>query len=133
MKYIIMITIVIGLALFDFLTGIIKAYVKNDISSEKMRKGGLNKIAEIIVMVAACGLEIGITLLGAYYDASTLAEISGTVTAVVIFGYIVIMEFVSVLENYVEISPDAVWAKKLVKRLRGARRDENKFEDKKEN
>lgn len=33
MKYIIMITIVIGLAAADFITGIIKAYIRHDLSS----------------------------------------------------------------------------------------------------
>ena len=53
MKYIIMLTIVIGLALADFATGWIKAYCKGDVRSSKMRKGGLNKLAEIIVMGVA--------------------------------------------------------------------------------
>ena len=50
MKYIIMLMIVIGLALADFATGWIKAYCKGDVRSSKMRKGGLNKLAEIVVM-----------------------------------------------------------------------------------
>ena len=51
-----MLTIVIGLAAADFITGIIKAACKNDISSKVMRIGGLHKICEIIVMAVACGL-----------------------------------------------------------------------------
>ena len=50
MKYIVMLLIVIGLALADFFTGWIKAYVNDDVRSAKMRKGGLNKLAEIVVM-----------------------------------------------------------------------------------
>ena len=64
MQYIIMIAVVIGLAAADFITGIIKGYVTNSLSSTKMRKGGLNKLAEIIIMTAVCGLEIGIKMLG---------------------------------------------------------------------
>ena len=56
MKYIIMIAIVLGLAIADFATGIIKAYVSHDLSSQKMRKGGLNKLTELVVMATACGL-----------------------------------------------------------------------------
>ena len=41
MQYIIMLTIVLGLALSDFATGIIKGYIKNDLNSTKMRKDGL--------------------------------------------------------------------------------------------
>lgn len=134
MKYIIMLTIVIGLALADVLTGIIKAYVNNDISSSKMRKGGLNKIGEIIVMATACGLEIGIKLLGQYYDttdtenglvATKLAEISGTVAAIAIFTCIVFMELISLLENYLEANPDATWARRIVKRLRAFKNKED--------
>lgn len=118
MKYIIMLSIVIGLAISDFMTGIIKAYVKNDLSSTKMRRGGLNKIAEIIVMLTSCGVEIGLGMLGVYYQAQHLAEISGVVASCLVFGYITIMELISILENYAEINPDAVWAGKIIKKLR---------------
>ena len=47
MKYIIMLIIVIGLALADFATGWIKAYINDDVRSAKMRKGGLNKLANV--------------------------------------------------------------------------------------
>lgn len=124
MKYVIMLSIVVGLAAADFLTGIIKAYVKNDLSSSKMRKGGLNKIAEIIVMSTACGLEVGIDMLGRYYNAERFAEISGTVAAVLVFGYIAVMEIISLLENYCEINPDAKWARKIIKKLRNYEGDE---------
>ena len=118
MKYIIMLTIVIGLAAADFITGIIKAACKNDISSKVMRIGGLHKICEIIVMAVACGLEIGIEMLGQYYQAADLAAISGTVAAGLVFAYIVLMELLSILENYGEISPDAVWVRAIIKKLR---------------
>ena len=127
MKYIIMLSIVIGLAAADFVTGIIKAYIAHDLSSQKMRTGGLNKICEILVMGVACGLEIGIDLLGHYYEqAADLAAISGTVAAGLVFGYIVIMELISILENYGEISPDAVWVRAIIKKLRSFQKEENK-------
>lgn len=126
MKYIIMLSIVIGLALMDFVTGIIKAYVKRDISSEKMRRGGLNKITEILVMTTACGLEIGISMLGQYYQTPELAGIAGTVTAGAVFTYIILMEIVSILENYGEISPDATWVSKIIKKLRNFNDKEEK-------
>ena len=118
MKYIIMLLIVIGLAIADYLTGIIKAYCNNDICSSKMRKGGLNKLSEIIVMTASCGLDIGINALGRYYQAVELSEIAGNVTAFVVFAYISVMEVVSIFENYAEINPDAQWAFKIVKKLK---------------
>ena len=119
MQYIIMLTIVLGLALSDFITGIIKGYVTGTLSSSKMRRGGLNKIGEIIVMATACGLEIGIKALGHYYSAAELAGVTGMVTAVLVFGYIVIMELISILENYAEINPDSAgWIGKLLKKLK---------------
>lgn len=126
MKYIIMTTIVIGLSAADFITGIIKAYIAHDLCSAKMRTGGLNKLCEIIVMTVACGLEIGIELLGHYYHAAELAAISGTVAAGLIFGYIVVMELISILENYGEISPDAVWVRTIIRKLRSFQKEDEK-------
>ena len=126
MQYIIMIAVVIGLAAADFITGIIKGYVTNSLSSTKMRKGGLNKLAEIVIMTAVCGLEIGIKMLGKYYgeNVAEYAEILGVITAIGTFGYIVLMELLSMLENYVEINPNATWAKKIIKKLKSTKEEE---------
>ena len=129
MQYIIMLTIVLGLAGSDFVTGIIKGYVNNSLSSAKMRKGGVNKIAEILVMATACGLEIGIKLLGQYYSAKNLAQITGAITAIAVFTYIVLMEIISILENYAEINREAAWVRNLLKRLKNVP-NENKEEEK---
>lgn len=118
MQYIIMLTIVLGLALSDFVTGLIKGYVSGTLNSTKMRRGGLNKIGEIIVMATACGLEIGIKHLGRYYSTESLAKITGAVTAIAVFGYISIMEVISILENYAEINSEATWVAKILKRLK---------------
>lgn len=119
MQYIIMITIILGLASADFVTGLIKAYISGSLNSTKMRKGGLNKITELIVMTVSCGLEIGIRYLGNYYDSQTLANITGSVTAIIVFGYIAIMEVISIFENYAEINPDtAAWVRKILEKLR---------------
>ena len=114
-----MITIILGLASADFVTGLIKAYISGNLNSTKMRKGGLNKITELIIMTVACGLEIGIRYLGNYYESETLANITGSVTAIIIFGYISVMEVISIFENYAEINPDtAAWIKKILEKLR---------------
>ena len=119
MQYIIMITIILGLASADFVTGLIKAYISGDFNSTKMRKGGLNKLTEMIVMTVSCGLEIGIRYLGNYYDSQTLANITGSVTAIIVFGYISVMEVISIFENYAEINPDtSAWIKKILEKLR---------------
>lgn len=117
MKYIIMLLIVICLALADFATGWIKAYCKDNVRSAKMRKGGLNKLAEIIVMGAAAGSEIGFEFLGKYYNKAQLGEIAGAVTAISVFLYIFVMEIVSILENFGEINPRANWVKKIIKKF----------------
>lgn len=118
MKYLIMIVIVLGLAVADFLTGVMKAYIKEDLASKAMRRGGVNKLCELIVMTTACGLEFGIGLLGTYYQSPALAQFAGIAASGAVFLYIVAMELLSILENYGEINPDAVWVKKLLKKLR---------------
>lgn len=126
MQYIIMIAVVLGLALSDFVTGIIKGYVTGQLSSAKMRRGGLNKVCELVVMATACGLEIGIRALGEYYSSDVLAAITGAVTAIAVFIYIVIMELISILENYAEINPEAEWIAKILKRLKNVNDKEEK-------
>lgn len=128
MKYVIMLAIVVGLALADFVTGIIKAAINHDISSQKMRIGGLHKIMEILVMTTACGLEIGIRELGKYYQEPQLAEVAGAFAAGAVFTYILAMEIISILENYVEANPDAKWAAGVVKKLRVFQQQKEKEE-----
>lgn len=134
MKYIIMVTIVVGLALADFITGLIKACIKKDVSSQMMRIGGLHKILELVIMLTACGLEIGITALGKYYQsteiAEKLAEITGALAAGGVFVWIVFMEITSILENYVEANPDAKWAIWMLKKLRVFQQKELEKEEK---
>ena len=130
MQYIIMLAIVLGLALSDFVTGIIKGYVTGQLSSSKMRRGGMNKVCELVVMSTACGLEIGIRALGEYYASDTLSAITGAVTAIAVFVYIVIMELISILENYAEIDPQSTgWIHKLLKRLKKVNDKEDKSND----
>lgn len=118
MKYIIMLFFVIGLVSVDFIMGIIKAYLGCDMRSSEMRKGGVRKMAELLIMLTACGFDIGINYLGNYFNCEQLADIGGTFTSVAVFGYIVIMELISILENYADINPRAAWASKILKRLR---------------
>lgn len=131
MQYIVMLLIVIGLAASDFLTGFCKAYVLDMISSAKMRKGGVNKFCEIIVMTTAIGITIGFDYLGQYYDSSKLTDIAGAVTAVSVFGYIVVMEIISILENYAAVNPDARWIRPILKRLKSIE-NKDETEDKKD-
>ncbi|MDE7097591.1 MAG: phage holin family protein [Ruminococcus sp.] len=126
MQYIIMLLIIIGLALADYITGLIKAYCTNSLSSKKMRTGGLNKLSEIIVMTTSCGLDIGIKMLGNYYESPEISEIAGALTASLVFTYIVVMEIVSIFENYAEINPDAQWTLKIIRKLKDFNNTEGK-------
>lgn len=128
MQYVIMLVIVAWLAIADFITGMIKAYVTGTLNSSKMRKGGVNKVGELVVMTTGCGLEAGIKALGKYYETSTqLASFAGTAIALLVFSYILVMEAISILENYAEINPDAAgWVTKLLNRLKQNRDKEDK-------
>lgn len=125
MQYIVMLLVVVMLAVADIITGFIKGYITDRPRSRKMRIGGLHKIAEIVVMATAIGLEIGIGELGKYYDAVQLADIVGAFTAVAVFGFISVMEIVSILENYAEINPDAAWVAKVIKSIKKQKEDVN--------
>lgn len=114
MKYVIMLLIVVGLAVADFATGWIKAYIKGEVRSSKMRKGGLNKLAEIVVMGVAIGSDVGFEQLGHYYGHGELAGVAGMITALAVFLYIFAMEIVSILENFGEINPQASWVKSII-------------------
>ena len=65
-------------------------------------------------------------MLGQYYQTPELAGIAGTVAAGAVFTYIILMELVSILENYGEISPDATWVSKIIKKLRNFNEKEEK-------
>ena len=123
-KYLIMILIVVGLAVSDWLTGNIKAHIKNDYKSSVMRAGLLHKASELLIMVTACGFEFGIAQLNQYYENSEFGEITGFITAGFIFIYIVFMEIISIFENYAEINPQAEWASKIIRKLRNFDREE---------
>lgn len=118
MRYIIMFLIVLGLAFADFVTGYIKAKCADKVSSKAMRIGGLHKIAELVIMAAAIGLTVGIDMLGRYYSDTRLTDIAGMFTALSVFAYIVLMEILSILENFAEIMPDNPLSKKIIKRLK---------------
>jgi len=113
-----MFIIVVGLSLSDILTGWIKAHVASDYHSGTMRKGLYRKVAEWLIMGTAIGLEIGLTMLGDYYQSEQLANFAGAVTAISVFVYISVMEIISIFENFGEINPEMSWIKPILKRLR---------------
>lgn len=123
MKYIIMFMIVLGLAGADFVTGYIKARCADKVSSKALRIGGLHKAAELVIMATAIGLTVGLDMLGRYYTDTRLTDLAGFVTALGVFGYIAVMELVSILENFAEIMPEAKWARKIINRLKNYEND----------
>ena len=125
MQYIMMLLIVVMMAVSDIVTGVIKAYVTDRLRSKSIRIGGLHKIAEIVIMATAIGLEVGVEWLGGYYDAAELAQIVGGFTAFATFSVIVAMEIVSVLENYAAINPDAAWVAKIIGKLKPEKKKED--------
>lgn len=136
MQYVIMIAIVLGLAIVDFIFGFLKGYVKRNVSSQKMRQGGVNKLCELLIMLTACGLEIGIQALGQYYASGSLeifTKIMGVLAALAVCGYITLMEIVSILENYAEINPNAKWVRRILKFLKVVESEEEEENDEKRN
>lgn len=124
MVYIIMIALVTGLAAADFVTGWASAFIRGDVKSSEMRKGGIRKLAEIVVMAAAIGVNIAVDMIAQYSGAEgVFADIVGAFSAYGVAVYIVLMEIVSILENYVEMNPGAKWASKIMKRLGGVCHD----------
>lgn len=118
MQYIIMFLIVLGLAFSDFVTGYIKARCKDEVSSKALRIGGLHKASELVIMLSAIGLTVGLEKLGEYYNDTRLATLAGTFTALTVFVYITAMELISIVENFAEIYPEAAWARKVIARLK---------------
>ena len=129
MQYIIMFLIVLGLAFADFVTGCIKAKVTGKLASTALRIGGLHKFSELVIMGTAIGLNIGLNELGKYYADTRLTGIAGMFTALTVFVYIVVMELISILENFAEITPEAAWAKKFLKRLKNYEKTEGTEND----
>lgn len=126
MQYIIMFLLVVGLSLSDILTGLIKANTASDYHSGTMRKGMYRKVSEWLIMLTSIGLEIGLKMLGEYYQSEQLANFAGTVTAISIFVYISVMEIISILENFGEINPEMSWIKPFLKKLRKYTNDDDK-------
>ena len=83
----------------DVITGIIKAVKNKKFDSSKMRKGGINKICEILVLI------LGLLLKNA------LPYFKVTLNFDVLFinsSYIFFMEIVSIIENIGEINENLI-------------------------
>lgn len=119
MQYIIMLIIVLGMSVSDIVTGILKAHIVEGYQSKIMRKGLYSKFLNWCIMVTAIGFEIGMQFLGRYYQCEELASVAGAIPAIVVFLILVLMELISIAENFVIANPDSPLAKVLLKRLQG--------------
>lgn len=82
----------------DMVVGFIVAAINEKLSSTKMRNGLLHKVLMLILIFVCLAIEIGVSHTGALpYDVPTCE---------VVCGYIIIMEFISVLENIASGYPE---------------------------
>ena len=130
MQYIIMFTMVVIATIVDIVTGILKAHITDSYESTIMKKGLYSKVLNWLVMGATIGAEIGMTLLGQYYDCREMAAFAGTIAAGTVFLLLMLMEFISIFENFAIANPQSQLAKIIGKRLRKIAEMEEKDEEK---
>lgn len=91
----------LGLMAIDILTGIIKAWAKNDFQSAIMRAGLAKKAEEILILVAGELISFGLLLPDAVMNGVSF--------------YIIFMEAMSILENVDELGiPVPGFVKKVI-------------------
>ena len=83
----------------DIITGIIKAIKNKKFDSSKMRKGGINKICEVIVLI------FGLVLKEALPHFKIILSFD---VLFIICSYIFFMEIVSIIENIGEINENLI-------------------------
>lgn len=90
--------IIVGiLIVFDYATGLLKAVMRHDISSEKMRQGLFHKSALVLVMLLAEIVE----------HAQAHIDLGFTLPLIVPAAvYIALTEIASIIENLGEINPE---------------------------
>lgn len=123
--YAIMMAMVVGAACIDICTGLIAARLANDVHSGVLRRGGLRKVAEILIMIGAIIIELGLRYLSQNISMDGFVDVSAFSTRLV-FGYIIFMEIVSMLENYAKINPAATgWINRIVYTLRDVNEEDD--------
>lgn len=118
MQYIIMFTMVVMASIVDIVTGIFKAHITNSYDSTIMKKGLYSKALNWFVMGFSIGMELGLELLGRYYEHEGLAGFAGMLAAGTVFALILLMESISIFENFAVANPDSPLAKLIGKHLR---------------
>lgn len=118
MQYIIMFTMVVMASIVDIVTGILKAHITNSYDSTIMKKGLYSKCTNWFVMGFSIGTEFGLEMLGKYYECEGWAEFAGTIAAATVFLLIMLMEAISIFENFAVANPDSPLSKIIGKRLK---------------
>lgn len=126
MQYIVMFMLCVIASIADVLTGICKAYATTGYDSTIMRKGLYGKAVNLTVMAFAIAVEIGLELLGNYYQQEQLAKWTGAITAGFVFALIILMESISIAENFAQANPKSPLAKVLAKKLKKIGKDVEK-------
>lgn len=128
MQYIIMFLMCVIAAIADVMTGLFKARITTGYDSTIMRKGLYGKATNLVVMAFAIAAQIGLELLGAYYEQEQLAKWTGGITAGFVFAVIFLMESISIAENFAAANPKSPLAHVLAKRLKKIQNREDKEE-----
>lgn len=130
MQYIIMFTMVVMASIVDIITGILKAHITNSYDSTIMKKGMYSKCTNWFVMGFSIGTEFGLEMLGKYYECQSMAQFAGAIAAGTVFALIMLMEAISIFENFAIANPESALSKIIGKRLRKIQSDvENSVEN----
>lgn len=128
MQYIIMFLMCVIAAIADVMTGLFKARITTGYDSTIMRRGLYGKATNLVVMAFAIAAQIGLELLGKYYEQEQLAKWTGGITAGFVFAVIFLMESISIAENFAAANPKSPLANVLAKRLKKIQNREDKEE-----
>lgn len=118
MQYIIMFLLCVIAAIADVITGMCKAYATTGYDSTVMRKGLYCKAINLVVMAFFIAVDVGLELLGRYYSQEQLAKWAGGIGAGFAFAIIMLMEAISIAENFAAANPKSPLAKTLAKHLK---------------
>lgn len=118
MPYIIMFLLCVIAAIADVMTGLFKARITTGYDSTIMRKGLYGKATNLVVMAFAITVQVGLEMLGDYYEQKALATWTGGITAGFVFAVIMLMETISIAENFAAANPKSPLAKIFSRRLK---------------
>ena len=93
----IVIGIVFLLVLIDYVTGVVNAIMRGELSSEKMRKGLGHKFAYLAIICVALIVEYGSDYINLGIDLPVFIPVCGGIC---------LIEITSIMENCVKINPE---------------------------